>query len=239
MNFTNKRAKGAVASVFFLFFVTAAFSQTQVDYTKIIRAESLESLPFEEKLVRLAWENLPQNTALKKERDIAARAYSYSKVEWLNNIRITGNLNETNIDPPEDLPNLFFPRYNFSVLIPLGIISEQKFKTKTAALQVEMAEENIKSQMLAIRSEVLQLYQDYQAQQEMVRIQTQISEDQFAMLSIIEQQFEKGEATTEKYTAASNNYNLQLLQKITSESMLKKLELQLEAMIGINLEDIP
>src|SRR5688500_10153396 len=72
-------------------------------------------------LVRLAMKN-PALTVVDKQIDASKYEWQTSKASWFNNIVANFNLNERNItgggSDPES--NVFYPRYNFSLNLPLG-----------------------------------------------------------------------------------------------------------------------
>ena len=56
-----------------------------------------------------------------------------SKAAWLNNIAVTGNLNEANLKSSNTGgQNVFFPRYNFGLTLPLGTFFTKSNDTKIA-----------------------------------------------------------------------------------------------------------
>ena len=66
-----------------------------VDYDMIIApADTTGSEDMAEKLVRLAWQNNPGNEVLLREANIASLEVQKAKIAWLNNIVVSGNLNE-------------------------------------------------------------------------------------------------------------------------------------------------
>src|SRR5688500_1214437 len=79
--------------IFFLLISAPLFGQN-VDYNKIILPQSSQSSEFEEKLVQLAWRNHPSNEVLRRQVKIAEYDVKQNNVSWLENIRISGNVNE-------------------------------------------------------------------------------------------------------------------------------------------------
>ena len=229
---------------------SAQVSLAQVDYNKIILPDNItDSVSLEERLVQIAWRNNPENKVLLKEADIAALEVSRAKVDWMNNIRLSGNLNEyssrrllddlNGATVEEDaIGNRFFPIYNFSVTLPLGIFFTNPKNTKIARENYGIAQNNIDARKLALRATVLTLYQEYVMEKELLEIQTGITENQYAQYLLAKQQFEDGEVTVEKFETAQLQYNMQRMNSVRAERNFLTAKLQLEEVLGVRLEDI-
>src|SRR5690606_33252366 len=107
--------------ILFLLISTPLLGQN-IDYNKIILPESSRASEFEEKLVQLAWRNHPSNEALRREVNIAGYNVKQNNASWLENIRITGNMNEFTINKASDPFGraAFYPKYNFGASVSLG-----------------------------------------------------------------------------------------------------------------------
>jgi len=208
-----------------------------IDYNKVILPEGLGSLDFKEKLVQLAWKNHPDNIAVRREKDITMAEAKLVNRSWLNQVRAAGNLNEFTIDPdPEQ--NVFFPRYNFSILIPLGIFSEISLNKKIGEQRVVIANESINSKKIEVRTEVLKAYENYILNRELFTIRSNVLEDESTGFLTTERKFKDGEVDIEEYREASKNYNIEQEKKLVAKRNLEIAELELEALIGIPLEEV-
>jgi outer membrane protein TolC len=211
----------------------------QVDYNKIILPESAKSDDFGEKLVQLAWKNMPYNAVLQTSKEVAELRVTQAKWSWLDQIRATGNLNEFTINPDANPNgNNFFPRYNFGVAIPLGIFISIPTESKIAMKQLKVSEYQINQQKLTVRKSVLSAYQNYLMYSEILKIKTDLVEDEYANLMAMEEKFQKGEVTLEQYKAVSRTYNLEVEEKIQTNNRLQNAKLELELLIGMRLEDV-
>lgn len=223
----------------------------QVDYNKIILPDEVptDSLEFTEKLVQVAWRNHPEGHILQKQARIASLDVEKAKRDWLNNIRLSGNLNEysgerlfNNIsgsDVDENAAgNRFFPIYNFGVTLPLGIFFDNPRNTKIAQEQYGIAQDNINARKLNLRAVVLALYQEYLMQKEVLEIQTGITESRYARLQLAEQQFSDGDIPVEELEEAQLQYSQQRINSIRAEKDFVTAKLSLEELLGLPLEDI-
>ncbi len=215
------------------------FTQS-IDYNKVILPEGISDISYEEKLVQLAWKNHPANEEVKKSVDLAKYDLKISKRYWLDGFRMTGNLNEFNIDPARDITNRsqFFPRYNFSLALPLGQLFTNPVENKQSQLRVEMAESKVNALKLELRREVLSAYNDYLMFEEIYKIYSLALEDAEMNHSIVEESFKQGEESFDKYNASNTNLNQKKISKIQAANDLENSKLHLESLIGIPLEDV-
>jgi outer membrane protein TolC len=211
----------------------------QVDYNKVILPETVKTEDFGEKLVQLAWKNMPSNAVLQTTKEVAELRVTQAKWSWLDQIRATGNLNEFTINPDANPNgNNFFPRYNFGVAIPLGIFISTPTESRIAMKQLKVSEYQINQQKLTVRKSVLTAYQNYLMFDEILKIKTDLVEDEYANLLVMEEKFQKGEVTLEQYKAVSRTYNLEVEEKIQTNNRLQNAKLELEMLIGMRLEDV-
>lgn len=230
-----------------LFFLLSSLaSRAQVDYNKIILPDEVsDSVEFRERLVQIAWRNNPGNNILHREVQIAATEIEKARINWLNNIRLAGNLNEYSADrlisgqDAEDaIGNRFFPIYNFGVTLPLGVFFENPRNTKIARENYGIAQDQVNARKLELRAAVLTLYQDYLMQKELLEVQTSITEGRYAQFQLAKQQFEDGSVAIETFEEIRLQYNLQRMNSIRGERDFLNAKLRLEELLGVRLEDI-
>jgi len=209
----------------------------QIDYAKIIVDENNINDDIREKLVQLAWKNHPMNQLIIKDYEIAKITLTQTRWSWLDQFGVQGNINEFTINPNPDI-NLFYPRYNFGVTIPLGILVTLPTSTKVANKELEKADLEIKQQMLITRNQVLKAYQNYLMYEQIYTLRSNIAEEEYANFLIIEEEFENGEVTLEKYREANNGYIIELEKRINAKNQLENAKLDLEMLIGVKFEDV-
>ena len=225
--------------IIFLLFSVGVNAQN-VDYNSIILPSSATDISFEEKLVRLAWKNNPDNNILMNQINIANYEMKLDRWDFLDQIRVTGNLNEFNIDPSSDTGGRseFFPRYNVSAYFTLGNFVNDGMATKLRKEEIEIAYQNVNKQKLMIRAELLVRYENYLMAQELLKVETETTEDLFATLSITEQSYKNGQATLEDYNTILDRYNVQKSRTIVAQTNLNIAKLRVEELIGVKLEDV-
>lgn len=219
--------------------ISICANSQKIDYNSIILPMNASDIEFSEKLVRLAWQNNPSVGVLNSEFEKSNLEVKYSQWNWLDNFRITGNLNEFNINNPTG-PNegsQFFPRYNISATISLGDLFTNPIKTKVEKKNVNISLDNINQKKLEIRSEVLRKYQTYLSFKEIYDLRTQMVEDALADFKLKEQNFAKGEIILNEYTLSLDRYNQQKINKIQAERDMLIARIELEELIGVKLAD--
>jgi outer membrane protein TolC len=223
----------------FVLIYAMGYSQ-KVDYNTIILPMNATDLELTEKLVRLAWQNNPSVGILNSELEKSSLEVKYSQWNWLTNFRITGNLNEFNINNPPgstEIPQ-FFPRYNISASISLGDLFTNPLKTQVEKRNVSISTDNINQKKLEIRSEVLQRYQAYLSFKEIHDLRAQMVEDALSDFKLKEQKFTRGEIVLNEYTLAVDRYNQQKINRIQAEKDMLIARIELEELIGVKLTDV-
>ena len=155
--------KKTILTLAILIMISFNAKSQSIDYNKIILPEGISDIGYAEKLVQLAWQNHPSNDDVKKSVALAKYDLKIGKIDWLDAFQASANLNEFNIDPSSDIANrsLFFPRYNFSLSLPLGQLFTDPMVTKKNHIKVEIAESRVNNVKIQLRKEVLSAYNDY------------------------------------------------------------------------------
>lgn len=213
-------------------------SSAQIDYDKIILPEEIiKYAELEEKLVQLAWKNHPSSKIVRTNLDIADQNVKMASFSWAKDVRAQFNINEGNIDPPEDRP-LFFPRYNFQVNLSLGTFLLTSKEVKLAKEDYKLAQSQVNQQKLQLRRDVLTKYQKYLMTKNLFQIENEITEEEYAKYLLAEQQFKDGTISIDLYNESLRAYNTQRMKKITAENNFVTAKLDVEEMIGMHIEDV-
>jgi outer membrane protein TolC len=223
----------------FLVMIGFIASQAQsVDYNKIILPERVQTADFGEKLVQLAWKNHPTNEIYRHDVTIAQYQVRQSPADWLNTITVQGNINEFNIKEQDPNVPVFLPRYNFGLIVPLGIFVKNPNESKQNKQKLLIAQESVNAQKLEVRRVVLKAYNDYLLSEKIFKIQSQQFSDTESNLKLIEQRFKRGETSFEVYTASQADLNRASIAMLQADRDFKNAKLDLEQLIGVKLEDV-
>ena len=225
--------------VLFLVLTTPLLGQN-VDYNKIILPEGSQASEFEEKLVQLAWRNHPSNEALRREVNIASYDVRIANASWLENVRITANVNEFTLNKASDPFGraAFYPRYNIGASITLGTFLVTPYTIKKNREIAMISQSNVNSQKLAVRNTVLKLYNDFIMLERIYKLHSQALLDNETSHKLAEQRFRRGEITFETYSLSLTTYNDVMVEQLQAERDYKNAKLDLEQWIGMRLEDV-
>jgi outer membrane protein TolC len=225
--------------VFFLLISTAAFGQ-YVDYNKIILPEGAQSNDFAEKLVQIAWRNHPDNEMFRRQVNVAGYDVKKSSAEWADIVHFRGNLNEFTINPESDPLSraVFFPKYNISADISLGMFFQIPYNVKQNKERLMIAQTQVNSQKLLVRNQVLKAYNEYLMREKMYKIQSQLALDNETSHKLVEQKFKNGEITFETYSMSLSSFSAVTVSQLQAEKDYKNAKLDLEQFIGMKLEDV-
>lgn len=231
--------KQLIIAIGFVMISNAIFCQA-IDYNKIILPDNVGNIEFEEKLVQLAWKNHPANKQLYNQLSASQYETKIASAEWLNTIRLSGNLNEFNIPGASDVNgrSQFFPRYNIGAMIPLGIFKSTPNQVKHNRELEQVAMHNINSQKLAVRADVLKTYNEFLMYKEIFTLRSQELEQATASFVLLEQRFKAGEEQYEKYNQGLTLLNRVKIDRVQAQTTYLNSKLALEEFIGVKLEDV-
>lgn len=195
-----------------------------------------DSIAFGEALVALAWKNYPENDAYRIQVRQQDEVIKQAKLEWLDGLTASFNLNEGNLNPSEVNTNLFFPRYNFGFRLSVGSILSTPSKVKFANLGKDIAVENVGQQKLAMRREVLSRYFTYLYALDLLKVKMQAYQDIYSNYTMASQSFRNGEISLDEYNKALGARNNAQEGRLLAQREVVMAELQLEELIGMELE---
>ena len=219
-------------SLLFLFGCKIAMAQSEVPADTV--------LTMEEKLVQIAIENNPDIEILSNDKNIAMYGLRKSKWNWINQITLSGNLNEFTIDQNaggDGVQPAFYPRYNISLTVPLGLLGTRSNEVKMSREEYKTTSVEIEKKETEIRKQVLTLYENYSLYQKLIKIQNQKTEDEYSYYKSIENKFSNQNADIEEFKNASNAYNLELERKYSIAYEQKIVKIALESLLGMPLEE--
>lgn len=191
-----------------------------------------------EKLVLLAMQN-PNFEIADRKVNIGQYTLNRAKGAWLGILAASGNLNELSIKGNSGANgSLYFPRYNFSLNLPLDFFSAKKNDVKIARenLYIAKAEKNI--QYRSLRREVLAKYEDYLMHKEKLELQSRRTQTEYTKYKIAEKDFEDNQVEAEEFNKAESNYLDQQMRKSEMQRNYNVAKLELEEMIGVTIEEV-
>lgn len=193
-----------------------------------------------EKLVALALQNPGYEVADRKAK-VAEFTLKKAKGSWLGLFGAQGNLNELSIKQGGSGSGegaLFFPRYNFSVNIPLDFFSAKSNDVKIARENVLIAEAEKNERYRRIRKEVLSKYEDYLMHKEKLELLTRMAQAEYTRYKLAEKDFEDNLITSEVFNKSEAAYFELQIKKSESQRNFNVVKLELEEMIGVSFDDM-
>jgi len=218
--------------------LTATASTQSVDFNNVVQPLEVRAVDLKEYLVQLAWLNQPQSAAAYEEFLLAQAEARVTGKEWMHDVQATININEANLNGPDDMGNVFFPRYNFGINLNLYNILSQKPKNDVGKHEINIAGHELNQRKLEIRSETLIRYQRFKLMQELVKTRMLMEQESNNNYVLIQQLYKNDERTFEDYSTASTLYYQSQEARMRAESELLIAQYQLEAMIGIRWEQV-
>ncbi len=192
-----------------------------------------------ERLVDLAMKN-PQISSSDNLAEQFKYSYRRTRSQWLDNIVLTGNLNEFSInqsgaaaDPLKQSTQ--YPRYNVGVRLPVGMFINNGKEAKSMMHKYKSTQDDAQALRQAIRRQVLTVYEDYKMNTELTALQHEVLQDAKFLFAKTEEKFQKGEITLDVYTTANRLYNSEKVKAVALEHDLNVSIAQLEELIGMNL----
>ncbi|PSL43752.1 outer membrane efflux protein [Chitinophaga niastensis] len=230
-----KKVFFVIVSICFSVFAQAQDKASSL-YLKLNDAPEVTRL--KAKLVQLAMEN-PGLSVFDAKREINSYEVTKAKAAWLNTLTAAGNLNEYTIKNQATSNNAFFPRYNFSLMIPLGNFITIPNDVKIAKTNKKVINYTQDEARRKLKADVLDAYEQYASAKKLLELQAPLLEDVLTQYKQIEEKFSKGEKgiTVEEYNTAYRNYNGEMVRKVMVEKELRLAKNEVERLIGISLEE--
>jgi Outer membrane efflux protein len=194
--------------------------------------------PIEAKLVKLALEG-PLFQGTKNQNRINELQLRTAKSQWQNLLTLSLNYNDQTFAKPGSLgTNTYvYPKYFFGFNIPLGTLFSRT-QVKAAREQIEISKATQAQLARTIRADVVTKYRQYKTKNELLKLQSQLVDDEQAVFLQVQKSFQKGTVTIEVYSIEQKRYNDDLAARINLQLDRDVIQLSIEEMIGTNLESV-
>jgi len=216
--------------------------QTKRNSTYRLNTDTNRLIDIHERLVQLALQNPTYEIA---DHTAAAAEYQIriAKSNWLNVLSAAGNINEFTINQifhtgNTATQNIYFPKYNLGLTIPMDIFSRQKNTVKIAKENYLIAEAQKNDRFRQIKVDVLTKYEDYLLDKQILDFQSQVAQDQFTLYKRSEKDFQDGIIKLEEFEKSYKGWVEEQTKKLTYQRNLNVIKLELERIIGVKLEDV-
>lgn len=238
MNITNMK-KMLVCSLLLTTTIAAvAQNNPPTNYRPNVKSSETD---IREKLVALALQN-PNYEISDRKVNVAEYTLKKAKGSWLGLFTATGNLNELSLKQGGGSNiaegGIFFPRYNFSLNLPLDFFSAKSNDVKIARENVLVAEAEKNENYRRIRREVLSKYEDYLMHKEKLELQTRMTQAEYTRYKLAEKDFEDNQINADVFNKAEALYFEQQIRKTELQRNFNVVKLELEEMIGISFDEV-
>ncbi|SFW31080.1 TolC family protein [Chitinophaga sancti] len=225
-----------------LFFLATALTVSAQNKTlpatpsKDVSAEDIQ-----EKLVQLAYEN-PDLKVRVYEKQRAQYELNKAKGNWLNYVTLGANINDVTTgrykNSNDYRAQVYYPLWNVGINVPLGSLVSKGSDVKVARSNVKIASAQEESAKRQIKAMVLSKYHDYLMNKQLLTMQNEITEDDFAAFTQAESKLAAGSISYDAYSSASQLYNSDRTKKLNLERDLANVKLEIEELIGVKLETV-
>ena len=206
-----------------------------IDYDDIIPADTdTGQVALADKLVRIAWENYPENHASVNRQIAAKKNVTLTKWAWTNNLRVFYNVNDRTLEDVQ----VGQPQYGLGIGLNLGDFITLPVRTNIAKANHRVAENTVNQQKLYIRREVLTRYYNYRTALQILQVINEENEEVQTNYLVVSEKFKQGEASLDDFVVAERSYHAIRIRKISQENEVQLALLALEEMIGIPLETV-
>lgn len=217
-------------------FAFAVGLQAQVvNFDTLIMPLERPSKDLENYLVQVAWVNNPIMKTYDYNKEIARNEMELEKRRWMEEVRASFNINESNIRNPEQ--SIFFPRYNFGGSISIGSLLNTGKRVDISQQNINIAEAEQDQEKLKLRGLVLSRYYEYLQALDIYKNRITAETDAKQILQFESAKFKEGTTQMDKYIRASQNYQLTSERLIEAKGDIKQAKIALEEVIGIPIEN--
>jgi len=196
------------------------------------------SIPYLDKLIRIAKENYPRVKTYDNREIIAKYNVKKAKRDWFNILTLSYLYSPQNTSTVVGGTSLLLTGYQVGVYTNVGSILQKAPAVKVTREELKIAQNDKAEYELTLESAVKQRYYVYIQQLTVLKIKSQTVEDAESSVKLMKYKFEKGEETFDSYNKALMYYDTNLQIKIDGESAMLVAKTSLEELLGVKLEDI-
>lgn len=229
-----------ISPLFSLLFLITVIAKSQSTPQKTLgstyRPDTIRQADIRERLVQMALQN-PQFEVADRKVAVADYQLRMAKSDWLSPIQAQANLNQQTLMPAKN-GVIFYPLYNIAVTVPLSFLTTHRNTVRVARENLLISEAEKNEQYRKIRAAVLSKYEDYLMYKAKLERQSRITQDTYLNYKQREKDFQDGLIMIEEYNKSFQVYSDQQDQKDQAQRNLNVTKIELEEMIGGNLDDV-
>ncbi|HUB61233.1 MAG TPA: TolC family protein [Puia sp.] len=193
----------------------------------------------QERLVQLAFSG-PAYSVSGHQIKYAEHNLTRAKRTWLNLLSVSVEYNDQDFAKPSTSnPYTYvYPKYFFGITIPIGLFFTMGPDIQKERENVAIARDNQELLARSIRADVLSKYASYKNYGNLLTVQNNVVDDEEALRKQVEKKFQDGSITIEQYNLANKIYGEDLTKKLNLQLQQDLIKIDIEKMIGVNLESV-
>lgn len=199
----------------------------------LVNSDSL----IQERLVQLALAG-PAYSVTGHQIKFAEYNLTRARRTWLNLLSVSADYNDQTFASHSAAYGYVYPKYFFGITIPIGLFFTMGPDIHKERENVAIAHDNQEELARNIRHDVLYKYAQYKAYGLLIANQTTLVDDEEALRKQVEKKFQDGSISVEDYNQANKVYGDDLTKKLNLQLAQDLLKIDIEAMIGVNLESV-
>lgn len=221
---------------FFLLMIAGHSTMAQLTPGTNIFQDPADS-SIERQLIELALKS-PRYKVSEHQRKLNELELKRTKNSWLNFLTISTSYNDQSFAKQNPTSQIVYPKYFFTLGIPLGLIFSHGTQVKTARTTVAMAQDNQEEMSRTIKADILSKYKQYKLYNTLIAMQTEMINDVSVNATQAEESFKKGLITVEVYISTQKSANEELAKNLNLKLQQEMLRLEIESIIGVPLDSI-
>src|SRR5579872_4361408 len=191
----------------------------------------------QERLVQLALTG-PTYSVTGHQIKFAEYNLTRARRTWLNLLSVSADYNDQTFASHSAAYGYVYPKYFFGITIPIGLFFTMAPDIHKEQENVAIAHDNQEELARTIRAQILSKYAQYKAYGLLIANQTNVVDDEEALRKQVEKKFQDGSITIEQYNDANKAYGDDLTKKLNLQLQQDLLKIDIERMIGVNLESV-
>ncbi len=228
---------GAFLSLFLLLGTVYVLAQ-DVHYNKVIPGDTTHDKNILNRLIFLSWQNNPDNNQHVSNAEASRFFAQRTSKSWLNQVIVSGSINEYHIFGNKQYPQQYLPLYNFGLAVPLGIFFTAPNDTRQAKASYRESLDHLNIAKLDTRQKVTTAWEELKMYRRLLTIQQQINEIGYTDFLADEKKFKDGKISLKDYNTTLNRYSELLMAKIALDRNVRVSRANLERLIGISLDQV-
>lgn len=162
-----------------------------------------------------------------------------AKSAWLNLLTISTSYYDQSANKQAVGNTAYvYPKYYFSLSIPLGIIFSQGNQVKMARESVALGKDKQEDLARQLKVDVLSKYKQYRVYNSLIDMQSEMINDVLVAATQVEDKFKKDQVTVDVYISAQKTRNEELAKLLNLRLQQDLIRLDIEKLIGVPLDQV-